>query len=544
MALRASLLGIVALAAALAVGCSAPSGDADSSSDDLTGVTGTERPITFTSYVYVAPTATNGDIQTAIARQVKTALGALRQPKVSLNDRAAQSNLDASKWTRTTLDVVDPANPSAPATKVLKVTFPYADRAVVTNTLASRSALDFTMLAGDYAGYAGTLKKSCSDDATTDTDSLWYHFQPTTTACKTLVAAELGRIQTEQSKLTGRPGAIGPAEAGRWFMPVTAKLGPAKVPATAFAPEYDRLFGVGTDKSTVVVYAFFGVDTDETNPDDLLAQEAMKFLRTMLAAQPNFRPTKTEPSAMLLDLFVDGKPLSNVTYERMFQWLVDKSGYPAEVGNDATKILALRRQALAKFTERTITWDLPMFVKDSKGNGKNVTVEVRSFYGYEDGSADARQHAQWRYLEAFWYGDVFLYNGHSHFGNGPLEPSLYGPQNFNDRYQILLVNSCISFNYYHDDFLRMKPGGSKNLDMVVNGLPSYVLDGGVATARFFTGLVSGKQPSYTELLNGMRLDYPWGEKQYDPMRVVDGELDNVFSQAKTPLSLVALGPVY
>lgn len=26
----------------------------------------------------------------------------------------------------------------------------------------------------------------------------------------------------------------------------------------------------------------------------------------------------------------------------------------------------------------------------------------------------------------------------------------------------MLVNSCISFNYYHDDFLRMKPGGSKN----------------------------------------------------------------------------------
>ncbi|HEX7603355.1 MAG TPA: hypothetical protein VF316_17170 [Polyangiaceae bacterium] len=544
MALRASLFGTVALAAALAVGCSAPSGDTDSSSDDLTGVTSTERPITFTSFVYVDPSASNGDIQTAIARQVKTALGALREPKVSLDDRAAQSNVDPNKWTLTTLDVVDPANPGAPAKKVLKVTFPYADRAVVTNALASRSAVDFTMLAGDYAGYADTLKKSCSDDVTTDTDSLWYHFQPTIPACKTLVAAELSRIQTEQGKLAGHPGAIGPAEAGRWFMPVTAKLGPAKVPATAFAPEYDRLFGVGTDKSTVVVYAFFGVDTDETDPDDLLAQEAMKFLRTMLAAQPNFRPTKTEPSVMLLDLFVDGKQLSNVTYERMFQWLVDKSGYPAEVGNDATKISALRRQALAKFTERTITWDLPMFVKDSKGSGKNVTVEVRSFYGYEDGSADARQHAQWRYLEAFWYGDVFLYNGHSHFGHGPLEPTLYGAQNFNDRYQIMLVNSCISFNYYHDDFLRMKPGGSRNLDMVVNGLPSYVLDGGVATGRFFTGLVSGKQPSYTDLLNGMRLDYPWGEKQYDPMRVVDGELDNVFSQAKTPLSLVALAPVY
>jgi hypothetical protein len=173
-----------------------------------------------------------------------------------------------------------------------------------------------------------------------------------------------------------------------------------------------------------------------------------------------------------------------------------------------------------------------------------VTVEVRSFYGYEDGSADARQHAQWRYLEAFWYGDVFLYNGHSHFGHGPLEPTLYGPQNFNDRYQIMLVNSCISFNYYHQDFFEKKPGGTKNLDMIVNGLPSWVWGGGEATARFLLGLLSGKQPSYVDLLGQMRLDTPWGEKAYDPMRVADGELDNAFSQARTPMGLTPLAPVY
>ena len=186
---------------------------------------------------------------------------------------------------------------------------------------------------------------------------------------------------------------------------------------------------------------------------------------------------------MLLDLFVDGRKLDGVTYDKMFGWIIDKNGYPAEVGSDAGKIADLRRQALAKLTERWIYWDLPMTVKSASGASKDVTVEVRSFYGYEDGSPEARQHAQWRYLEAFWHGDVFLYNGHSHFGHGPLEPTMYGPQNFNDRYQIMMVNSCISFNYYHQDFLGMKPGGSKNLDMVVNGLPSYVWGGGAAMAR-------------------------------------------------------------
>jgi hypothetical protein len=42
----------------------------------------------------------------------------------------------------------------------------------------------------------------------------------------------------------------------------------------------------------------------------------------------------------------------------------------------------------------------------------------------------------------------------------------------------------------------------------------------------------------------MEINTPWGENNYEPMRVADGELDNVFSQAKTPLSLSVGAPVY
>ena len=537
-----SVLGVVLPLAiggcAVVAGRDGGDGESVDGHDRLTGVTSEERPIHFQGYVYVPVDAGDDAIKVAIAREVKTAIGALRQPKVSINDRASRSNLDPSKWTRKVVTVVDPTH-AAPDGKLLRVTFPYDDRAVVTHDLAARSTVDFVVLQGDYGAHADPLKTDCSDDATTDTDSLWYHYAPQASACQRRVQDELSAIAAENHALSGAPDVIGPREAQRWFLPLTAKLDAPKLPGKAYSPEYDRLFGVGTDRSQVVVYAFFGVDTDETNPDDLLAQEAAKFLRTMLRAQPNFRPVSTNPFAMLLDVYVDGKRLDGVTYDRMLGWIIDKSGYPTEVGTDAKKIDDLRRQALGKLTERWIYWDLPVSV-----NGKTTTIEVRTFYGYEDGSPDARQHAQWRYLEAFWYGDVFLYNGHSHFGHGPLEPTLYGAQNFNDRYQIMLVNSCISFNYYHQDFFEMKPGGSKNLDMVVNGLPSYVLDGGVATARFLDGLISGKQPTYTDLLDSMRLDFSWGERGYDPMRVADGELDNVFSQSTTPLTVTTLAPVY
>ena len=535
-------LACVALAV-LPLACSSSGeSDATSAGDHLTGANSAQRGFHFQSYLYAPTTASDHDIQIAIARQVKSGIGALRQPEVSMNDRDSQHNLDPSKWTRQVMTVVDPANPSS-TSQVLKVTYPYDDVAVVSNSLASTSAVSYTMLAGDYSAYASTLIQNCSDDTTTDTDSLWYHYTPTMSSCASLIQSELTAIQTETSALHDS-SKIGPHEAGRWFMPVTARLDAPQLPGKNYSPEYDRLYGMGTDKSKVIVYAFFGVDTDENNPDDILGQEAIKFLRTMLRAQPNFRPVYTNPGAMLEDVYVEGQKVPNVTYDAIFSWLVDQNNYPAMVGSDPNKIAELRKAALANFTERWIYWDLPVTVSDAAHGSKNVTIEVRTFYGYEDGSPDARQHAQWRYLEAFWYGDVFLYNGHSHFGHGPLEPVLYGPQNFNGNYQIMLVDSCISYNYYHEDFFAMKPGGSQNLDMVLNGLPAYVNDMGVATANFLDGLIDGQQHTYIDLLKGMQIDEPWGESNYDPMRVVDGELDNKFAQSASPITVKVGAPVY
>jgi hypothetical protein len=524
----AALLGLpLALAACSVPATEVDDGRASGGDDSLTGTTSVERAIHFEGYVYVPVASSDDVIRTAIAREVKTAIGALRQPKVSINDRAARSNLDPAKWSKVALKVRDA---SGSESGILKVTYRYDDRAVVSNSLASKSTVDFTVLADDYAAHLDPLNASCVDEKT-DADSLWYHFQPQSSACRSKIAAEASAIDAERRTLPA--GVIGPKEAARWFLPVTAKLDAPKLPGATFSPEYDRLL---TGKDKVVIYAFFGVDSDETNPDDALAIEAARFVRSMLRGAPNFRPVHTDPFVWLLDFDLDGGKVEGVTYDQAMTWIVDRTGFPT---TDPGKQLSLRKQALAKLAERWIYWDLPLEV-----NGRATTIEVRNFFGYEDGSPDARQHAQWRYLEAFWYGDVFLYNGHSHFGHGPLEPTMYGPGNFNDRYQIALVNSCISFNYYHQDFLEMKPGGSKNLDMIVNGLPSYVWGGGEVAARFVTGLVSGKQPTYSELLGSMRLDTPWGEKAYDPMRVVDGELDNTFDRSKTPLTVKALPPVY
>jgi hypothetical protein len=538
-----ALLPLLALASS---GCSgAPeSSEADTTVEaadvELTSLAGTERPVQFQSYVYQPTDASDAAIGDAIARQVKTALGALRVPQIGLRDRAASNARNPSKWTRETVTVQEGATPTAAAKKLLRVRYTYDDRAIVAARYATLSSAPLTLLFGDYAAKADAVRASCSDDRASETASLWYHFSPELSSCRTLQTQEAAALTAERKRLGANPLVVGTAEVGRMFMPLTMRLGTSVAGSTSAAPEYDRLYGFGTDRSTVQVYAFFGVDTDSTNPNDALGREAVTFLRALLRAMPNLRVVRTAPFAMLLDLFVDGTKVEGVTYEKLTGWILGEIAYPAALGSDAAKILAFRKQCLEKLTERAIDLSVPLTVKRGAETVAR-SLNVRFFYGYEDGSAPARQNAQWRYLEAFWHGDVFLYNGHSHFGHGPLEPTAYASANFNDRYQLMLVNSCLSYNYYHDDFFALKPGGTKNLDKIVNGLPSSVRGSGAVTAALLAGLFNGTQAPYATLLRSMQTASPG---QMQALRLVDGELDNTFSQSKTPLTVTVGAPAY
>ena len=73
----------------------------------------------------------------------------------------------------------------------------------------------------------------------------------------------------------------------------------------------------------------------------------------------------------------------------------------------------------------------------------------------------------------------------------------------------------------------MHPGGSQKLDVVVNGLPAYWRGMGQATAAYVAS-VTGGTLSWKQMLVGMRVNLPWATA-YDPMRAVNGELDNQYS---------------
>lgn len=515
----------------LAPSCAlSPAGPGGVEPEGLTAISGSPHTIQWEGYVYVAEGAPDDAVRDAIRRQVKSALGALREVDVGIEDREARHNLDPSSWTRSSWTVVEA---SGARRRVDRVTYRYVDRALVGTGVTG--PLELTLLFGDYASRAAELVPICSDDAAADPGSLWYHFAPSRAACRRAVASEAAAIAAATEAL-GEPSAELPAvEADRRFLTVRAALTPHGDPPDYY-PELDRIFDLGGEgDGPIVAYAFFGVDADVRSPSDHGLREALRFQRVIRAELPGLELALVRPGAGLLDYAVGGRAIPGVTFDDVERWVLEGRGFPAEVGSDPALRAELLAEVVERYAERWVVWELPVTV-EADGLTVERTIEVRTFYGEEDGSARARDRARSRYVEAFTEGTVFAYTGHSHFGHGPLDPERWGSWAFPDRYQVMLVNSCLSYNYYDADFLEMHPGGTASLDVVVNGLPAYWTGMGEATAHYVVGLLDGRARSYREVLDSMRVDLSF-ERGYDPMRAVNGELDNVYDPTERPIAV-------
>ena len=108
-------------------------------------------------------------------------------------------------------------------------------------------------------------------------------------------------------------------------------------------------------------------------------------------------------------------------------------------------------------------------------------------------------------------------------------PGNFTASDFPRSYQILFIDGCVSYNYYEKDYIPLKPGGTKNLELITNGLEAPSYQSGLALGKFSAALIDGSFPSYTKLLKAAAAT--------DPMRVVDGEVDNVWSPSRTPIAL-------
>ena len=134
---------------------------------------------------------------------------------------------------------------------------------------------------------------------------------------------------------------------------------------------------------------------------------------------------------------------------------------------------------------------------------------------------------------------MFVYNGHSYIGYGPLESGRFNAADFPSSYQLLFFNSCVSFNYYEKDYFTLKTGGAKNLDMVTNGLESWVNGVRAGDGPVRAAPLDGKQLGYKDILIERPRSAPATAIGQDALRVVDGELDNVYTPTKKPMTVTA-----
>ncbi|MEO7112222.1 MAG: hypothetical protein ABI183_17385, partial [Polyangiaceae bacterium] len=509
-------LGLLALAA-----CSAP---ADTSTDDdsdeaLTSLTALARTLKLQSVVYVDASASDDEILEAAKKQNQSAFGALRTASVGVNDRELAS-IDASTFVKSHVKVYDVAKGDKTGTPMLRVSYKYTDHAVVPKTMSKRSALPIAVLAGDYETQLDRITTQCTandSEAKEFRDSIWYVFDPSLDGCKTAMAAEQRVIDADHAKITDKSG-VPLSEVNRLYSPLTVSLTRAKLNGTATYPEYDRLYGGGVQSGKLVIGMVSGMMADWAAGEhhDTIEDDGYDMwfggLREIFAARPEMALVKSEPAEDFTKFIVSGKTYSVPGgIKDIMKWELDGSGFPA--GTSTTVQHALRVAAGDKIAKHWLTFEAPVTVSIGSAASKSLTIQLNSYFGAE---TDPTPHKR-----GIKNSDIFVYNGHSYIGYGPLDPSNFSSSDFPSSYQVMVVNGCVSYNYYEKDYFPLKNGGTKNLELITNGLESWVNESGPAMGRLVGAMIDGKQESYTNILKAAQFTqygYDWG---MDALRVVD-----------------------
>jgi len=416
--------------------------------------------------------------------------------------------------------------------KVKRVEYTYRARALVDKSLASKSSFSFSLLMGNYQSFVSDIIKDCVENYEHDQEfssSFWYVWSPNEYACKKRIDSETQAIQTERQGLGADQ--IGETEHARRFLPVTAQLDPAAGPKTTY-PEYDQLYGVDdAAKQKIVVYQIVGVASHAGDPESERFANDMgfaEFFKTIKVLADQWSALKVSPDSSVDPLTVSFNGQSYTgTFKDLYNWVVNQSSFPSGISSSDRD--AFRRAIHDRVNLKWIRLEVPLTVRSGHAH-KQMTLQFRLLFGTES-SWSVRSY----FKEAFKNGDVVLYDGHSYIGSGPLDPGNYSPSDFAGRYQVFVFNSCVSFNYYGVDYFDLKAGGSKNLDLVTNGIEVWIRDGGKSMGQLIVALFDGKQNTWLDVLKKTQISSWYGV--HDPNRNVDGEQDNLYDPTVTPISV-------
>ena len=500
--------------------------------DDLTSLTARQRKLTFAGYVYVENGTSDSQITSEIKRQTQSAFGALREANVGVNSRELK-DVDPSTFLKTEVSVVDPANRNAAPKKMTKVAYTFTDDAVVPLPMSSRSAISLGLLGKNYSSQSGRILEECTSGdqhAREFQSSIWYVFDPSLAKCRTAMATEQQKIDADRRGLAA--GQVPTSEVNRLYLPMTANLKAVAASRATKYPEYDRLYSGGVEQGKVVIGMVSGMMADWAAGERHEMYEDSGYemwyggLREIFNARPGFKLTSVEGESKPLEYTVGATQVRFASFDDMIAFELDNRN---PTGITYSNRNELRKQIAEKLGRKFVTFETPAVQVTIGGQTKPLVFKLQSYFGAE---TDSTPHKR-----AIKTSDIFVYNGHSYIGYGPLDPSRFQRGDFPASYQILNVNGCVSYNYYEKDYIPLKEGGTKNLDLVTNGLESWVNESGEAMGRFVGAFIDGKMNSYKDILKAAQFTYYGYDWGMDALRVVDGELDNKYTPSRTPITI-------
>lgn len=517
--LGALALGLLASTAA----CTATDDEmTEDSEDDLTSVTARARTLEFVGTVFVEPGTSDDAILQTVRTQAQTAFGPLRTAEMAVNSRELRE-IDTSTFVKREVKVIDPAG--GPARDMVEVKYTYKDNAVVAVSYANRSSAPLALMNPNYRSQLERVMRECTPNdshAREFSSSAWYIFEPNLPQCQSAIRGEQEKVDADRARLEDPQTQVPKSQVDRLYLPITAKLGADKTNRGDSYPDYHRLFKGGVKQDKLVIGLVFGMIDHDTSGDpsgDFNWGELMTALDLVMESQGDFQQV---PGPDQVDLARFTLPSGRVVESPSFADLVRLKTGGSSLGLSYQDARELQKQFAERIYKKWVTVEKPVRVQVGNEAPRDFAIQMMFYYGAGSSSAPHKFATK--------SSDVFIYNGHSSIGYGPLDPRNFTAADFPSSYQIMWMDGCVSYNYYHKDYIPLKQGGTKNLDLVTNGLEAPAWRGGTANGKFLVSLLTGSA-SYRDLLVAAQ--------DTEAMRVVDGELDNEYkpSRAETKVTI-------
>ena len=488
--LCAALVGLLASTAACTADSSSNGEGTPGDEDDLTSINARSRTLQFVGTVYVEAGASDDAILSAVRAQSQTAFGPMRTSEIAVNSRELKE-VDPRTFAKRTVKVVDPNVASDAGRDMLEVKYTYNDNAVVGLQYARRTTAPLALMSQNYRSHIDRILKECTkndSEAQEFSSSIWYVFEPSVSSCKTAMQVEQKKIDADRALLKDKTKQVAKSDAERLYFPIQAKLGADKTNRGASFPEYARLYAGGVQPGKLVISLVFGnIDHVASGgpSGDFNWGELMTTLEEVQASGGELKQVAIagQPAVDLAHFTLkSGKKVDNASFKDLVGLHSGNTGLSIPFADKDD----LEKQFSDRIFKKWIGVERTVSVKNGNDAPKDVKVQFMIYFGVE--SEGTPHHF------AIKNSDVFLYNGHSQHRLRPARPEATSPRaDFPSSYQILWIDSCVSYNYYEKDYIPLKQGGTKNLDLITNAHRSLRLvaertrDGPVASRRLLDG---------------------------------------------------------